>query len=341
MRCLPNTTPLKSLKLALDDVQQADIDILLATILLFIDFELLDNGKGTWRLHVLGFRWLLDVLKVYYEPSMATLSLLRASLISNCQMYVWTGFHPKYSADILTFATSFDIVGSTTLSTPPDPGGEKSFGPPSLIRDTEGNHCTSCLAVLPHIIQRAAELSSTSQTDSGHTRDQKEIKARLLLRDAYTFGASAWAVEIQRSSPRKDQQGRAHVAWAHRAAVLIYLARILLTMNPSGAGDYDPEFLVAEVLGHLAFIRPNNPLCKATIWPAFVARAQTQNAEQQAWVVNRFRALWEFEPWGLIRSAFGLLDFIWSKRRKSVEAGMPGTDWLQDIKILGSDWIII
>jgi hypothetical protein len=66
----------------------ANIDVTLAVILLFIDFDLICSGTGSWRCHIRGARAIIGTL---CEPHMLTLtstSELRRCLVSNCVVYV-------------------------------------------------------------------------------------------------------------------------------------------------------------------------------------------------------------------------------------------------------------
>jgi chaperone required for assembly of F1-ATPase len=123
--------------------------------------------------------------------------------------------------------------------------------------------------------------------------------------------------------------------------VCIYLSRVLLSISPATELDCNLEPLVSEVICHLSFIRLGNALFKATTWSAFIAGAETKNPGQQAWVVARLREIWEVEPWGLIRGALGILELIWHRRNTSMQVGASTVDWIQDLRTLGVDWLIV
>ncbi len=75
---------LRLLNSALNDMASADIDVTLAAVLLFIEFELIDSGKDNWRSHINGARTLIDMLGGSNESARTTMSPLRSCLISNC-----------------------------------------------------------------------------------------------------------------------------------------------------------------------------------------------------------------------------------------------------------------
>lgn len=76
------------MKSALDDVRTGNIDVILAVVLLFIEFELIDSGKDSWKWHITGARKILDVLNELNDLTDIHLRPLRAFLISNYLMYV-------------------------------------------------------------------------------------------------------------------------------------------------------------------------------------------------------------------------------------------------------------
>lgn len=64
----------------------ADSDIILASIMLFIKFELLDSGTNEWRFHIDGARQLMVYLCQNGKPGLSGLDSLRNCLITNCAM---------------------------------------------------------------------------------------------------------------------------------------------------------------------------------------------------------------------------------------------------------------
>lgn len=59
-------------------------DVILASIMLFIMFELLDSGTNDWRFHIDGARQLMIYLQQNGRLEPSTLSSLRNCLVSNC-----------------------------------------------------------------------------------------------------------------------------------------------------------------------------------------------------------------------------------------------------------------
>lgn len=72
----------------LTSIASADIDVTLAVVLLFIQFELLDSGRDNWRYHINGARTIIETLCGPNISRHTTLSRLRSCLISHCLVYV-------------------------------------------------------------------------------------------------------------------------------------------------------------------------------------------------------------------------------------------------------------
>lgn len=76
------------LKSALTSIASVDIDVTLAVVLLFIEFELIDSGRDNWRHHINGARTIIKILCGSNISTQTAMSPLRSCLISNCLVYV-------------------------------------------------------------------------------------------------------------------------------------------------------------------------------------------------------------------------------------------------------------
>ena len=251
----------------------------------------------------------------------------------------------------LTVFTRFEALRSmlaclentTTLEASPD-----NIIPhvPSLLRDAEGNHCSSFPAVLLQLLQAGTRLSHPSCPTSLQI---KQSKLFLLVCAARSFDPLTWATELQPRSPSADLQQRNLVARGHKAAVTIYLSRLLLSLYPTAKPSCDFVALVDEVIGSISQIRKHDALFTATTWPAFIAGAETDTAEKQELVVVRFRELWEVEPWGLMRGALRTLETIWLIKKRGAQdekSYLPGQrlrdgDWIRCLRETGVNWLIL
>lgn len=247
----------------------------------------------------------------------------------------------------------FDIVGTTLAGSL---GSTTSSGfssaTLSLLQDAEGNHCSSFPALLLGLVQNGAQLMTMGRQDpQGSSGRSPESLALSLLKRATAFDPLAWGNDLKSRTPENDHPNREHVAFAHRAAACIYLSRVALSVSPTVALKHDLEALVTEVVYHLSFVQPGDALLPASTWPAFVAGAETCCAEKMAWVTRRLHELWNAEPWGLFRGALEVLEGIWEKRARVVTSSEIGstpsssewtpTNWLDDLRSQGVDWLII
>ena len=65
-----------------------DLDVILAVILLFVEFELLNSGRDDWIHHIDGARKIIEKLCGSNVIPARTMSPLRRCLVSNCLVYV-------------------------------------------------------------------------------------------------------------------------------------------------------------------------------------------------------------------------------------------------------------
>lgn len=75
---------LRLLSEALTNRDSINPDVVLASIMLFIMFELLDSGRNGWKFHTEGARQLMVYLRQNGKSELSALNSLRNSLIFNC-----------------------------------------------------------------------------------------------------------------------------------------------------------------------------------------------------------------------------------------------------------------
>jgi hypothetical protein len=183
----------------------------------------------------------------------------------------------------------------------------------SLIRDAEGNHCSSFPSILLQLLRSGVRLS---QSGSSIPLRNRQDRVFMLVCTAKTFDARAWATDLQSRSPSSDVQQRTHVACAHKVAVIIYLSRLLLSMYPD----------------------------TAITWPAFIAGAETNSIPYQRFIMARLENIWKLEPWGLLRKAAEILQTIWDAKTSGPAMGdeqIRDGDWVQYLRVKGVDWLIL
>ncbi|RDW66967.1 hypothetical protein BP5796_09716 [Coleophoma crateriformis] len=314
---------LQLLSTALNDMRTELVDIALATVLLFIECDLLDSGNNDWRFHINGARTIIGTLGQHSKLGDVKMSSLRRCLISNCLVY--------------------DIFGSVStcpklLETPQS----IRFDITPLLRFAEANNYLSCPAVLLQTLLAASQISRNLPNELASNETFKVAKERTeaLLWTTQSFDPLSWATELQKISPQYDLDSRIHIASAHKAAVCIYISRILLSFSPNSESYENFEPLVSDIILHLSFISQEDPLYKSITWPTFVAGAETRDPERQAWAMTRLHQLWGILLWGYTRNIMGVLAGVWEKRVTPVGPGSSALDWIQDLMTLEFDCLI-
>ncbi|ETS79711.1 hypothetical protein PFICI_09564 [Pestalotiopsis fici W106-1] len=321
------------LRPALDNPLSMNNDVILAVVLLFIEFELLDSGRDDWKHHISGAKAIIEKLCLPSTFTPTVMTPLRRSLVSNFVV--------------------FDILGSTFTCPATHLPSSTSSRALSLLQDAQGNHCSSFPTELLELLQSAGQIAQASNVSSRHCSLSGSLQQLLLLISvAQSFDPLAWASRLEPISPAPDLEHRTRVAFAHRGAVLIYLTRVIYSLDPAADLPLNLDCLVEEIIGHISFISTSNVLFTATTWPAFIAGAESSDCTSQQWVTQHFHELWKVEPWGQIRGALGVLERIWEKRRmqrkmpmnmdQNIHGGTGKEDnWVADLQAGGVDWLIV
>lgn len=164
---------------------------------------------------------------------------------------------------------------------------------------------------------------------------------RLLLHAAQSFDPSVWAASIQKTSPRWDVKRRAHIASAHKAALLIYLSRALQAQSIAAGIGEDLETQVSNIGHHLSLLGSDVELYKSAAWPLFISGAETIDPAKREWAVTRLQELWRIMPFGNIQSALEMLDIIWDKRNGAFGEAKADFNWVVEMKSLKANWLIL
>ena len=206
-----------------------------------------------------------------------------------------------------------------------------------VMKRVEVNSYLSCPPEILQIILIASQLSYESPCTDWSLPAADEALA--LIDQALNFDILAWAEQLQRVPHVTDIESRVHVASAHRSAVCLYILQALPLVRSLRPVDVD--FLVDDILQHLSAVGDGDPYFKATSWPTFIAGAETRDAEKRTWTLKRLLAIWEACGWGYIFTAIEMLKATWQLQ----DAGSPGSagevNWLQDLKGLGFDFLIV
>ncbi|KAM5445569.1 hypothetical protein MaudCBS49596_007389 [Microsporum audouinii] len=305
---------LQLLSKAMNDINAVDPEVILTAILLSINYELVSSGKDDWKVHVEGAQKLIDYFGMSRRSDLSSaMSALRDHVVSDCLIYY--------------------ILGSTFSARRPNMGTASYpfLDVLPLLERAEANSYMSCPAFLLQIMLSASHLSSLDKV----TAFEQE-QALNLIEKARGFDINAWAASVQGISSTNDFESRVHVASAHKLAVCLYIHQAV----PSARlmDKHSSKATVEDIIGHLSFILPGNLLLKGTSWPTFIAGAETHDPTHRAWIVARLHALWEMLPWGYVHTAIEMLKTIWSMEDLATDTT---GGWLQKLKALGNDWIVV
>ncbi|ODH27825.1 hypothetical protein ACO22_04103 [Paracoccidioides brasiliensis] len=345
----------------------------IASALLLMVLDMVESGRGTWKLHVEGAK---KMLETRFGRHLAG----KEDELSTFPGMVYDSFNMFLAGTCMTF----DIMGSTLTpsGTWSEPLSSQLTKSPSLLSDTEKNVWLGCPGPLLRII---LFISSLRHADSSLRIPAPIAGIYTVLSQINAFDPRQWAREMQQSigtnttelptsqyhyldslpppappapsSPEESHywnppqatmtalsipsskvdnsstEALFHVASAYKIAITLYATRILL--HPSADEcPFLPE-QVTEVLNHLSHIQPSSELFKSLLWPTFIAGAECRCPEQRAWIRDFLDQMWRGFWTVNIRGALRVLDAIWG--RESQEDG----DWAEYFDRSGVNWLFI
>ena len=178
---------------------------------------------------------------------------------------------------------------------------------------------------------------------SGELTPDVQERVGELLKAALAFDPVQWSRDFQPVSPLDTLEHRMRIASAHRAAVCIYLARVLPCTNPLLDPSSDTALvsltgLADEVVFHISHLKPTDNMFKSISWALFLAGAESEDPTQRAWIMNTMDAWYNLMYWGYIRTVKKILEAIWSCKDKAAE----GADncWVEEVKDMGYDMLV-
>ncbi|EUC45619.1 hypothetical protein COCMIDRAFT_36712 [Bipolaris oryzae ATCC 44560] len=308
---------------SITSVNTANIDFILITILLFVNYALVESGRDKWKVHMDGALRLIQLLgkPPYIQRPM---SRLRQTILSDLLVFHILG-------STFSFTTLPTLIPNTIELDP-------------ILRYAETNNYLSCPGPLLRIMLESFALPDSHGSPSGtNTPIYIEEQVGVLLRRALEFDPIVWSSDFVPASPFEDIQQRIRIASAHRSAVCIYLARVLPSTNPlldptSGAAIVSLTALADDVVHHISHLKPGDPLFKSICWPLFLAGAESEDPAQREWIMNTLDELYGLMFWGYLRTSKRVLEAIWKFKD---EAG-PGSGncWVEQLKDFGHDILI-
>lgn len=329
------------LRQALDHLDAADKPIVLVAVVFFINFDLIDSGRGNWETHIEAAGNLITSITSLLGTASARLRLppvvaqLADVVVADCITYYALGSlftNPGRSA--MSAFASVDL-------------------PATLQRAAAFSYGCS-----PPVVLDA--LATASQLPPDDVPGAAALLARLRALDV-----RAWVHAIVGLPARDDLALRVAMADAHRAAACLYVVLAVPRVAASSAGDCSSssqpcdddvtaaaaaaDALLRDVLAHLACVPIEHSLAKGVIWPTFMAGAEARDADSRRWCLGRMHTVWYSSPWtcpwGFIESAMDMLARIWQMRDERAAARdgdeRGATNWLQEIRGMAGHCLIV
>ncbi|KAK4460435.1 fungal-specific transcription factor domain-containing protein [Cladorrhinum samala] len=302
--------------------------MILAAVVLFVELDLIDSGKGGWPAHIEAATALMSSLR---KQSLLQGHQLDSTLVSLMDIV---------AAEGLTYRIFGTTISRLDLSWTEYQTAEEAEGLLDVLRRAEAHSYHCCPPAVLEITMAASRLSQ-QEDDAAKTSE-----ALALLSRASSFPVEEWVHSIRGLSLEEDDLSvRVSLASAHRAAACIY---ILLTVPDAeqfaSAMKITLQGLVHDVARFLAEVSIDHVLLKGTVWPMFVAGAQTDDPAQREWYLERMGTVWAknpwFCPWGYIRTAFEMLKEMWAVRDK-MGTDAKGWNWLQEMRARNEKFLIV
>lgn len=304
-------------------VNESNIDLILVTILMFVNYALVESGRDKWKVHMDGA---LKLFKLLGQPPylQRPMSRLRQTILSDFLVFYILG-------STFTFTTLPSMIPDTIELEP-------------ILRYAETNNYLSCPGPLLRIMLESFELPDSPDMPCSPTT-HKNIQEQVgnLLKRALDFDPVAWSSNFEPASPFEDIEQRIRIAAAHRSAVCIYLARVLPSTNPlldpaSGTALVSLTALADDVVHHISYLKPGDALFKSICWPLFLAGAESEDPGQREWIMNTLDDLYSLMFWGYLHTSKRVLEAIWKFKDEAGE----GADncWVEEVKDLANEILI-
>lgn len=319
-------------------VTPANIDVVLAAILMFINYDLIESGRDKWRVHIEGARQLIELLDrpPYLQQPM---SKLRLTVLSDFLVFFVIGATFTFSTWRVLIPESLDLN--------------------AILKYAETNNYLSLPAPLLKIMVESFKLEDTRTDTSEDIALDLQDQIGVFLRAALEFDpvvcitpcrshaqsltkSQAWSHTFEPAGPTDNLSHRMHIAAAHRAAVCIYLARALPYTNPlidptSGCALLSLTDLADEILQHISYLKPGDTLYKSISWPLFLAGAECEGVARRVWIMDKLDEFYNLLYWGYVHTVKKMLEIIWNCKDRY---GANTSCWISDIKELGYEILI-
>ncbi|KAK6216999.1 acriflavine sensitivity control protein acr-2 [Colletotrichum tabaci] len=308
---------LRLLSAALQDLGGIGGDVVLASVLFFVNVELIESGKDGWKPHLEGAGRIMSHLSPVGTADVA----LRDYVMSDCFIY-------------------YILASAFNASTPAAKSYYQSAQISSILGKATTNSYLCCPPDILQILLAASQLSNRTTNDLESAADVAQAAAQI-LQQALSFDVHDWAYEPRTISYFKHipVESRIHAGSAHRLAACLYILHAL--PSASILVPVDREELDSQIFYHLSCIHDEDPNFKATCWPTFVAGAGTSDPERRKWILNRLKMLMIATPWGFIMTAMDTLHTIWNIEESVDPDTQVERTWVQKLKASNLNFIIV
>jgi hypothetical protein len=303
-------------------VDPSNIDLILITILLFVNYALVESGRDKWRVHMEG-AW--QLIRLLGEPPylQKPMSRLRLTILSDFLVFYILGSTFSFSAMPSFIPDTIEL----------DP----------ILRYAETNNYLSCPGPLLRIMLESFALPNKTVSCTDEVYDNIQEQIGNLLHRALGFDPVAWSKDFEPATPYEDIEQRIRIAAAHRSAVCIYLARVLPSTNPlidpsSGTAIVNLTELANDVVHQISHLKPGDALFKSICWPLFLAGAESRDPTQREWIMDTLDALYSTMFWGYLHTSKRVLEQIW----KYLDQAADGEEncWVEEVKDFGNEILI-
>ncbi|OJD17437.1 hypothetical protein AJ78_02462 [Emergomyces pasteurianus Ep9510] len=329
-------------------------DASIASALLLMVLDMVESGRGAWKLHVEGAKRLLQSrFRPLVKKDADGLSPLSCAA------------HDSFNMFLAGSCMTFDIMGSTLTPSGhwSEPVSSQLITSPNLLSATEKKVWLGCPGSLLHIILFISSLRHSDSSSKTTLAPKADIS--VILSQINAFDPEHWTREMHHSMytgtdyPASDHpllrephwnppvlgsfdsaesnspfsDALYHLASAYKITITLYATRILLHPPPDECAFFADE--VTEVLTHISLIPPTSELFKSILWPTFIAGAECRCPEQRTWIRDRLDLMWR-GCWTVnIREAMRVLDAIWSREEQH------DGDWADYFDRSGVNWLFI
>lgn len=319
---------IRFLRSAITHITDDNRFVILAAVVFFVNFDLVDSGKGTWKTHLDAAGVLINAL--YGDATSPTGT-----------MFVPDKTMARLLDGVVADCITYHILGSTLTSVDESAASVyDNIDISSVLHRAEAYSYHCCPPKILQILVCMTRLGSRRNQDSspsqyGESEDRTELAASLLLQ-ARAFDVKRWVDSIPNLSTNDDHEARVQLASAHRASACLYIILALPPgVNLKGKDTYTQN-LVEEILHSLSIVPTEHVLVKGSVWPTFMAGAQSDDPAQRQWCMRRLGTMWRSSPlmcpWGYVETALATLKGVWAARDALPLPERKSWNWLRQLR---------